>query len=271
MIGVFDSGIGGLTVVKEIVKQLPGMPVLYLGDTARTPYGNKSAQTIQQYTLQDAQFLISQGATVIVVACNSASSNAYSLLTTNYKLPMFDVIVPAARRAAQLTKKKRVGVIGTRATIGSLAYDQAIHSIDPAISVVGQACPLFVPLIEEGWAKKGETTRVVKLSLQGLKTKNIDTLILGCTHYSIIRDIIQVKIGKRVKLVDPAEEVVKELSGYLKSHPDLAQSLRSTVDHRFMVTDVTEHFQSIAQSWLKRSVKLEKVTLEVPSLKLREG
>lgn len=261
MIGVFDSGIGGLTVVKEITKQLPGMPVLYLGDTARTPYGNKSPQTIQQYALQDAQFLITQGATVLVMACNSASATADAFLSSQLTVPLFEVIVPAARRAATLTKKKRVGVIGTRATVGSLAYDQAIHSIDPKVSVVGLACPLFVPLIEEGWAKKGETTRVVKLSLQGLKTKNIDTLILGCTHYPIIRDIIQVKIGKRVKLVDPAEEVVKELSQYLKSHPDLAQSLRSTADHRFMVTDVTEHFQAIAQSWLKRSIKLEKVTL----------
>jgi len=262
MISVFDSGIGGLTVVKEIVKQLPGMPVLYLGDTARTPYGNKSPETIRQYALQDAQFLISQGATMIVVACNSASSNAYQLLTTNYKLPIFDVIIPAARRAVALTKKKRVGVIGTRATIGSRAYEKAIQTIDPNVTVIEHACPIFVPLIEEGWAKKGETTRIVKLSLQGLKTKNIDTLILGCTHYPIIRDIIQVKISKRVKLVDPAEEVVKELAQYLKTHPKLAQSLRSTEDHRFMVTDVTEHFQAIAQSWLNRSVKLEKISFQ---------
>ena len=261
MIGVFDSGIGGLTVVKEITKQLPGMPVLYLGDTARTPYGNKSAQTIQQYALQDAQFLIAQGATVLVIACNTASATAYQFLKSKISIPMFDVIIPAARKAATLTKKKRVGVIGTRATIASGAYTAELHNIDPAITVEGQECSMFVPLIEEGWAKKGETTRIVKLSLQGLKTKNIDTLILGCTHYPIIRNIIQVKIGKRVKLVDPAEEVVKELAQYLKAHLDLAQSLRSTVDHRFMVTDVTEHFQAIAQSWLKRSVKLERVSL----------
>ncbi|MBI5135627.1 glutamate racemase [Candidatus Uhrbacteria bacterium] len=260
MIGVFDSGIGGLTVVKEITKQLPGMPVLYLGDTARTPYGNKSPETIGQYALQDARFLIDHGATVIVVACNSASSVASKILNSEFDNPVFEVITPAARRAATLTKKKRVGVIGTRATIGSRAYEQAIHAVDDRVSVMGQACPLFVPLIEEGWAKKGETTRIVKLSLQGLKTKNIDTLILGCTHYPIIRDLIHAKIGKRVTLVDPAEEVVKDLRQYLDAHQAVAQSLRSAADHRFMVTDVTEHFQSIAQSWLKRSVRLEKVT-----------
>ncbi len=261
MIGIFDSGIGGLTVVKEITKQLPSMPVLYLGDTARTPYGNKSPETIQKYALEDAKFLIDQGATVLVVACNSASANAYKLLTTNYKLPVFDVIIPAARRAVELTRKKRIGVIGTRATIGSRAYEQAIQTIDPNVTMIGHACPIFVPLIEEGWAQKGETKRIAKLSLQGLKTKNIDTLILGCTHYPIIRDIIQVKIGKRVKLVDPAEEVVKELKHFFDANPLLAEQCRSQEDHRFMVTDVTEHFQSIAQSWLKRSVRLEKVTL----------
>ncbi len=259
MIGVFDSGIGGLTVVKEIIKQLPGMPVLYLGDTARTPYGNKSPEMIQKYALEDAQFLIDHGATVIVVACNSASSAASEILKSTFNIPIFEVIVPAAKRAAALTKKRRVGVIGTRATIGSRAYDVAIKAIDASMVVVGQACPIFVPLIEEGWAQKGETKRIVKLSLQGLKTKNIDTLILGCTHYPIIREIIQVKIGKRVKLVDPAEEVVKELKRYFQTNPALAQECRSKNDHRFMVTDVTEHFQAIAQSWLKRSVKLEKV------------
>lgn len=261
MIGVFDSGIGGLTVVKEIIKQLPGMPVLYLGDTARTPYGNKSPEMIQKYALEDAQFLIDQGAKVIVVACNSASSVASKILNSQFNIPIFEVITPAAKRATELTKKKRVGVIGTRATIGSLAYDVAMHAIDPAMTVIGQACPIFVPLIEEGWAKKGETKRIVKLSLQGLKTKSIDTLVLGCTHYPIIREIIQVKIGKRVKLVDPAEEVVRELKKYFQHNPTVAEQCRSQKDHRFMVTDVTEHFQSIAQSWLKRSVKLEKVTI----------
>ncbi len=261
MIGVFDSGIGGLTVVKEIIKQLPGMPVLYLGDTARTPYGNKSPEMIQKYALEDAQLLIDQGAKVIVVACNSASSAASEILHSTFNTPIFEVITPAAKRAIELTKKKRVGVIGTRATIGSMAYDVAMRAIDPAITVIGQACPIFVPLIEEGWAKKGETKRIVKLSLQGLKTKNIDTLILGCTHYPIIRDVIQVKIGKRVKLVDPAEEVVRELKKYFGANPLLVEQCRSREDHRFMVTDITEHFQGIAQSWLKRSIKLEKVII----------
>ncbi len=261
MIGVFDSGIGGLTVVKEINQQLPGVSVLYLGDTARTPYGTKSLETIRQYAKECAEFLLKQGATVVVIACNSASSAAAEELRRTIAVPVFDVIAPAAKRAVDLSIKKRIGLIGTRATVNSDAYERAIHAIDPNITVLGVPCPLFVPLVEEGWEKQGETVSIVKRCLQGLKTKTIDTLILGCTHYSLLREIIQRKIGRKVKLVDPAEEVVKELATYLKRNPEIEKTLTKGEDHRFFVTDVTEQFQAVAQHWLKRSLRLEKAVL----------
>lgn len=258
MIGIFDSGIGGLTVVKEINRQLPGYSVLYLGDTARTPYGTKSLETIRTYTLEDAQFLVKHGAKVIVIACNSASSAAADDLRKALSVPVFDVIASAAAAAVRATKKKRIGLIGTRATVNSGAYERAIHVIDQKIKVLGQACPLFVSLVEEGWEKEGEAVRIVTRCLKGLKTKTIDTLILGCTHYPILKATIQRKIGRRVKLVDSSEEVVKTLAAYLKEHPEIEKTLTKGEDHRFFVTDITEQFHGLAQRWLKRSLKLEK-------------
>lgn len=261
MIGVFDSGIGGLTVVKEINRQLPGYSVLYLGDTARTPYGTKSLETIRQYAKECAEFLLKNGATIIVIACNSASSAAAEELRKTLPVPVFDVIAPAAKRAVELSIKKRVGLIGTRATVNSHAYDTAIHMIDPNVKVIGESCPLFVPLVEEGWEKDAVTVQIVKRCLQGLKTKTIDTLILACTHYPILRETIQRKIGRKVKLVDSAEEVVKTLAFYLKQHPEIETTLTRGEDHQFFVTDVTEQFQAVAQRWLKRSLRLEKAQL----------
>ncbi len=258
MIGVFDSGIGGLTVVKEIARQLPGYSVLYLGDTARTPYGTKSLETIRQYAQECVEFLLKHGAKLIVIACNSASSAWSAEFRTSLRVPVFDVIAPAAKRAVELTLKKRIGLIGTRATVNSGAYERAIHAIDSRVNVLGEPCPLFVPLVEEGWEDDAVTVQVVKRSLQGLKTKTIDTLIMGCTHYPILREIIQRKIGRKVKLVDPAEEVVKTLAAYLKEHPEIEKTLTRGQDHRFFVTDVTEQFQAVAQRWLKRSLRLEK-------------
>jgi len=261
MIGVFDSGIGGLTVVKEITKQLPGYAVLYLGDTARTPYGTKSAETIRKFAQEDARFLVEHGAKIIVIACNSASSAAADDLRKKLSVPVLDVITPAAAEAARFSAQKRVGVIGTRATIASGAYTRAMTSIDPKIKVMSQACPLFVPLVEEGWEKEGVTVQIVKRGLQGLKTKAIDTLILGCTHYPVLREMIQRKIGRKVKLVDSSEQVVHSLATYLKEHPEVEKTLTKGTDHRFFVTDVTDQFQAVAQRWLKRSLKLEKAVL----------
>lgn len=261
MIGIFDSGLGGLTVAREIMERLPGYDICYLGDTARTPYGNKSPETIIRYARENTEFLLEHGAQLIIVACNSASAAALEALEASYSVPIIGVIEPAARRAVQMSRLKRIGVIGTRSTIASGAYDRAILNIDPSAVVIGHACPLFVPLIEEGWAKRGETKRIIRINLQGLKTKSIDTLVLGCTHYGFIKEEIGQRIGRKTILVDPAEECAKYVVDYLKEHPSLEARLSHTGRHRFFVSDITDHFHALAQQWLKMGLSLEKAEL----------
>lgn len=262
MLGIFDSGLGGLTIVKEVIKALPAYQLLYFGDTARTPYGTKGRKTIIKYALEDADFLIKQGARIIVVACNSASAVALDDLRTKYQLPIFEVITPAVQQAVKATKNKRIGIIGTRATANSQIYAQLIRQIDPAIKVFSQACPLLVPLVEEGWLNKSETKTIIKKYLAELKRQSIDTLILGCTHYPLLKGLIQPRIGQRVELVDPAEQVAAELKQYLTAHPELADSLAKNQASRFFVSDLTPHFQDVAQKWLGRVVKLELINSE---------
>ena len=193
MIGIFDSGIGGLTVVRAIMDELPGYDLVYFGDTARTPYGTKSRQTVIDYSLQNTEFLIKQGAKMIVMACNTASSVATESLKKNFNLPIYEVITPAVRLALEKTQKSVIGVIGTRATINSGIYEKKIKKQNPNARVYSAACPLLVPLVEEGWLKKPETRMIVKKYLHPLKVRQIDTLILGCTHYPILKSIIQQK------------------------------------------------------------------------------
>ncbi len=264
MIGIFDSGIGGLTIVREIVKKLPNFRILYFGDTARTPYGTKSPETIIAYAIQNTEFLLSRGAKIIVIACHSASSVATEVLKRRFpEIPIFEVVTPSVKKALKITKKKIIGVIGTRATIASGIYERMVHEYDPEIKVYGQACPLLVPLVEEGWLKKPETRRIVKKYLIPLKMKGIDTLVLGCTHYPVLKPIIAAKAGKRVTLVDPAEEVAKEVKNYLDSHPDLAKQLISNGKHLLYVSDLTEAFENVARLFMGQKVKLLKADCEI--------
>lgn len=256
MIGIFDSGLGGLTVVKEILKQLPAYQLVYFGDTARTPYGNKSAATINQYASEDAEFLISEGAKIIIVACNTASAVAAEALKQRFpKIPIFEVITPAVMSAVGTTPHKRLGVIGTRATIASHIYEEKIKALHNGFSIFSQACPLFVPLAEEGWADLPVTKQVARKYLYPFKAQQIDTLILGCTHYPLLKNVIQQKIGKRVKLIDPAIAVADEVKKYLSNNPAIEQMLTKGNDHRFYFSDVPPHLSGLANKWLGQPIK----------------
>ena len=214
-IGVFDSGIGGLTVLKEIVSAMPKEKILYLGDTARVPYGSQSKSTIVQYTLEAGKFLTKLNIKALVLACNTASSVAFKELVTNVSFPVIGMVRASARLAAQKTKNKRVGIIGTKATIASCVYRKVLAELDGDIQVFSKACPLLVPLVEEGWFHNQITDAVVATYLTGLKQKKIDTLILGCTHYPLLSHSIAKFMGNNVALINGAPAVAEELKQLL--------------------------------------------------------
>jgi len=257
MIGIFDSGVGGLTVVREIFKELPDYKIIYFGDTARTPYGTKSKETIIKYAREDAKFLLDHGAKIIVIACNTASAFAAEILRKELNVPVFEVIMPAVRAAISATRGK-AGVIGTRATISSGVYEAMIKKENINIQVESQACPLLVPLVEEAWLNQPETKKIVRKYLQPLKNKQIDTLILGCTHYPVLKNIIKTRIGRKVKLVDSAEEVVHELKKFLIKNDSVEKSLGKDGDHKFFVSDLTAQVPRIAEKLLGKVVKFER-------------
>jgi len=261
LIGVFDSGIGGLTVVRALKRQLPDYDILYFGDTARTPYGTKSPETVVHYAIEDAEFLLEKGAQMLVVACNTASSTATDTLKERFDVPILEVISPAVNMAVSDSKRTRVGIIGTRATVNSRVYEDKIKAIRPEMKVYGQPCPLLVPLVEEGWLKKGETRKIVKKYLHPLKVKQIEVLILGCTHYPLLKDVIQAKIGKRVKVIDSSEALSVSVIDFLHNNSDVENRLKKRGTCRFFVSDITEQFQQIAGTILKGSVQLEHVRL----------
>jgi len=247
MIGVFDSGIGGLTVVRSLMKQLPNYDIIYFGDTARTPYGSKSPETVVGYALENTEFLLKQGAKIIVMACNTASSVASDPVAENFDIPIFEVISPASAKAIESSRNLIVGIIGTRATVKAKVYSVA--------------CPLLVPLVEEGWLKKPETVMIIKKYLHPLKTRQIDTLILGCTHYPLLIDKIQRKIGKRVTVIDSSIALAESVRIFLNTHPEVDDSLGKNGAFRLFVSDVTEQFEKTAQATLKKKVLLEHIKL----------
>ena len=261
MIGVFDSGIGGLTVVRALMQHLPGYDVLYFGDTARTPYDSKSPATVIKYAIENTEFLISQGAQAVVLACNTASSVAPDILRRRYDLPFFEVITPAAEMAVRSSRSGRIGIIGTRATVASGVYEKTIKRLRPEYRVYGSACPLLVPLVEEGWLKKPETAMIVKKYLRPLKVREIDTLILGCTHYPLLADLIQKKIGQRVRLIDSSSGVVRGLRLLIETDRVFTKRLHREGRYRFFVSDTTNQFEKVAGAILKRHIRLETCTI----------
>jgi len=255
-IGIFDSGIGGLTVFKEVVRLLPEEDIIYLGDMARLPYGTKSRETVIKYTLESARFLLKEGIKLLVVACNTASSVSLPVLRKELPIPVVGVVEAGARAAVKATLNNRIGVIGTRTTINSGAYREAIWSMNPSIHVIEQACPLFVPLVEEGWIGDEITFKVAKRYLAPLRSASIDTLVLGCTHYPLLKKVIQTVMGENVQLIDSAEETALEVDEIMHQK-HLLSHRRSKKEgmRRFFVTDDPERFTTQGGLFLGEEIK----------------
>lgn len=251
-IGVFDSGVGGLTVVREIMRQIPNERIVYFGDTARVPYGSKSKETVIKYSRQIIRFLLTEHVKAIVIACNTASAFAIETMQQEFDLPVVGVVKPGARVAAAATKNGRIGLIGTEGTIRSGVYAQFIKAFRPEVVVLGRPCPLFVPLVEEGMLQDPITDQVVRRYLSGLKEQQIDTLIMGCTHYPLLRSAIAEVMGDAVSLVNPAYETAVELKRVLDSaHIANVREVDSPSSmYRFYVSDAADKFKAFANSIL---------------------
>ncbi len=261
MIGIFDSGVGGMTVARAIEKICPGFPLVYFGDIAHTPYGSKSPDTIIRYSKNNTDFLLEQGASLIVIACNSASSTASDELRSHYSVPILDVITPATIKAAVLTQSRRIGVIGTRATVQSDIYRKRIQEIIPDSMIFSQACPLLVSLVEEGWLSRRESKMIIRRYLHPLRLKQIDTLVLGCTHYPLLKHLIGPRIGHRVKLIDSSVEMAMAVSDFMEQNADIKHRLEQSRSQqsRFYVSDSTEAVENMASKIFGRPIHLEKV------------
>ena len=263
-IGIFDSGIGGLTVLKEIIRTLSGEDTLYLGDTARLPYGTKSEETVVKYSTENTRFLLKYNIKLLVVACNTPSAVSLGELRRQFAIPIIGVIEAGARAASRATKNGKVGIIGTETTVSSSAYTKAMREINADIDTVGQSCPLFVPLVEEGWIDDDVTLAVAERYLRVLKNKGIDTLVLGCTHYPLLKGIIQKVMGESVRLIDSAEETATEVKEVLMrlSLTDRSDRGGSAPVRRYFVTDVPRRFEEQGSRFLgERIGKVEKVAL----------
>jgi glutamate racemase len=261
-IGVFDSGIGGLTVVKKISQTFPDENIIYFGDTARVPYGSKSNSTVIEYSIQDARFLMNKGVKVIVAACNTASSIALGAIKKEFNIPVIGMIEPGAGSAAEKTENGKIGVIGTRATINNKAYSKEIKKINAGLEVYEKACPLFVPLAEEGWIKHKAVYQIAEEYLKELREKKIDTLVLGCTHYPILSEVIQEVIGPNVKLIDSGIASAEALDRELK-RMDLFAGRNSSGTQEFYVSDIPIKFKEVAELFFGRKIsEVKKIELE---------
>lgn len=264
-IGVFDSGVGGLTVAREIMRQIPNERIVYFGDTARVPYGSKSKDTIIRYSRQIIRFLESEGVKAIVIACNTASAFAIDTVQKEFPMPIIGVIEPGAKVAVETTKNERIGIIGTEGTINSGMYASFIKKQNPNIDVIAKACPLFVPLVEEGMLEDPITDEVAKRYLNSLKDEDIDTLIMGCTHYPLLMKTIAKVMGDRVKLVNPAYETAIELKQLLEKEKlaNVCEVDSPTQMYRFYVSDAADKFKNFANSILPFDIKTtEQINIE---------
>jgi glutamate racemase len=253
-IGVFDSGIGGLTVAQEVIRQLPRESVVYFGDTARVPYGPKSPDTVRRYSEEIAAFLLTQGVKAIVIACNTATAHALAALRGRLSVPVIGVVEPGARAAIASSKSNRIGVIGTVGTIKSGAYERAIRALSPDAIITARACPLFVPLVEEGWTDHPAARLVAEEYLQPFATAEIDTLVLGCTHYPLLKPLLAEVLGPSVRLIDSAEETAAETRRTLEARR-LVTSDGHTVTHRFVASDDPLQFLQLGQRFLGGTIE----------------
>lgn len=247
-IGVFDSGVGGLTVAREIMRQIPNETICYFGDTARVPYGSKSKKTIITYTRQIIKFLLTKDVKAIVIACNTASALALETVKEEFNIPIIGVVKPGAKVAGETTKNGNIGIIGTEGTINSGIYNEFLSKMNPDVKVYGKACPLFVPLVEEGWLNDPITEQIARRYLEELMQYDIDTLVLGCTHYPLLRNVIRNIVSDKVNLVNPAYETAKCLKEVLWEKELYSNS--TNIDHKFYVSDGAKKFQKFADTIL---------------------
>lgn len=261
-IGVFDSGLGGLTVLKELLRVLPNEQIIYLGDTARVPYGNKSLQTVTRYSFENTRFLLKKDIKLLIIACNTASAYSMEAVKEAFSVSCLGVIQPGARAAVQNTRSGKVAIIGTSGTISSQAYPRAINDLAPEIIIYEKACPLFVPLVEEGWMNHEVTEIVARTYLGSITGRGIDTMILGCTHYPLLKAVISRIMGPDVKLVDSAEETAKEAKNLLKGMNLLAPP-DTNGGYRLFVTDLPQQFSKVATLFLgENRVPVEQAILD---------
>jgi len=261
-IGIFDSGIGGLTVLKEILRRFPDESTIYLGDTARVPYGIRSPETVTRYSFENTRFLVSKGIKLLVIACNTASSISLGAVREAVALPVIGVIEPGARASASATRNRKIGVIGTDATIRSGAYPAAIRSIDSSIEVFSLACGLFVPLVEEGWTEGAVAELTAETYLRDIRENGIDTLVLGCTHYPLLKGVISKTVGTDVQLIDSAVETASSIHDILQNNGLLRQG-KGPGSREFYVTDSTEKFVNVGERFLGSSIDfIRKIKLE---------
>ncbi|MDP8216673.1 MAG: glutamate racemase [Candidatus Kaelpia imicola] len=260
-IAVFDSGVGGLTIIKEILNILPQESVLYLGDTARVPYGAKSAGTVKRFTEEAVSFFASKGIKMLLVACNTSSSLVLPDLSGDYGFKILGVVDAGVEEAAKVSRIKRIGVIGTEATISSGVYERKLKELDSDLQVFSKSCPLFVPLVEEGWIDEPESYKIASKYLKSLKDKKIDTLILGCTHYPLMKRVIQYGIGEHVALIDSAKAFVKKVREVLLS--DDLLSRRDDKEYSFYVTDEPDKFNELSELFLGAAIgRVKRVDLK---------
>jgi len=253
-IGVYDSGVGGLTVVREIMKQLPHEEIVYFGDTARVPYGSKSRETITRFAVESIRFLSSQNIKMVVIACNTVSASSLPTLRRHFKIPILGVIKPGAAAAVKKTKNKVIGIIGTERTVSSKAYDRVIRQLDPEIKIFSRACPLFVPLVEEGWLDKEATLLIAREYLEPLEQQGIDTLVLACTHYPLLKNTIRKVMGSGINMVDSAEETARIVKHTLQTNK-IYRKTSTPPEHRFFVSDIPTKFIEIGERFLSQKFR----------------
>ncbi len=266
-IGIFDSGFGGLSILKAIFKELPNYDYIYLGDTARTPYGNRSPEIIYEFTKQAVDFLFKNNCQLVILACNTASSDALRKIQQEY-LPQYypskkvlGVLIPGAEAAVAITKNKKVGIMATEGTVTSGAFVREIKKIDPTIKIFQQSCPLLVPLIEAGEQKNPATKIILEQYIKPLKQKNIDAVVLGCTHYGLLEKQIKNLFGNKVKIISEGKEVAKKLKTYLINHPEIETLIQKKSKLIFYSTDTTSKFQVLGGKFFGQKIEVEKVNL----------
>ncbi|MBQ7058490.1 MAG: glutamate racemase [Firmicutes bacterium] len=260
-IGVFDSGLGGLTVIREMGSLMPRENAVYFGDTARVPYGSQSKATIIEFSHQIMRFLLRHDVKGVIIACGTASSNALEEMRASYDLPIIGVVEPGARAALRATKNGRIGVLGTAATIRSGAFERLLLKEDPSLEVTSQACPLFVPLVEEGWFSDEVTREVIRRYIKPLKENQVDTVILGCTHYPLLRPLIQKEMGENVTLINVSEAATREMKEFLGQHDMEADHAAGTYD--FYASDSIDQFRSFSRQILDiTNLTVSKVSIE---------